>query len=85
MLATIAALLVIASQLFMKHIANKKLALICFLGLIGMSTLTFYTSWPVFFWPDLLIGLFFVWALVNLRQTISWQIWLSILLLIYFF
>jgi hypothetical protein len=85
MLVTIASLLVIASQLFIKHITNKKLAFVWLAGLIGISTLTFYTSWPVFFWPDLFIGLFFIWALVNLRQTISWQIWLSILLLIYFF
>ena len=85
MLLVISATLVISAQLFSKYISQKKIAVFYFFVLLGLSTLVFKTGWPVFFSPDLLILLFFVWAFINLRQEISWQIWLSICLLLYFF
>lgn len=71
-------------QLIKKEIENKKLFLLALMSGLSLSTIIFYTSWPVFFIPDALIGFFAIWALFRMHQDISWLALVVGFLFVYF-
>ena len=71
-------------RLIKTEIENKKFFVGALLVCLILSTAVLYGSWPVFFAPDVVIGLFAIWALIHMRQDISWFAIVTCCLLIYF-
>ena len=84
MIATFVVMGYLLIQLIKAEIENKKIFLLSLMGGLFLSTIIFYTSWPVFFIPDAIIGLFAIWALFRMRQDVSWLALVVGFLFIYF-
>ncbi|MBU3584116.1 O-antigen ligase family protein [Polynucleobacter sp. 15G-AUS-farblos] len=84
MIATFVVMGLLLYRLIKTEIENKKLFAWVLLACLILSTAIFYGSWPVFFAPDMVIGLFAIWALIHMRQDISWLALVACCLLIYF-
>ena len=84
MLVTFAVMGLLLYRLITTEIQNKRIFALALMGGVVSSTAIFYGSWPVFFIPDVVIGLFAIWALINMRQDISWLALVTSSLLLYF-
>ena len=75
-----------STELFFGNvIQNKGRYLAILLGLMGLTALCFFKTVPVFYWADLALLFFSIWAVLNIHQTVSKGFWLALLLLIYYF
>lgn len=74
-----------STELFFTDISqNKSRYFAIILGLMALTALCFFYTVPVFYWADLALLFFTIWAVLNIQQTVSKGFWIALLLLIYF-
>ena len=78
------AVIIMAYQLVRLHLRNYRLVTGILLLAFILSALTFYSPLPITVLPDVLIGLFAIWAIFQMRQIVSPALAIPVLLLIYF-
>jgi uncharacterized membrane protein (GlpM family) len=75
-----------SSRLFFENVdQNKGRYLTILLASMALTALCIFKSVPVWYWPDLALLFFSIWAVINIHQSVSKGFWIPVLLLVYFF